>query len=188
LSKPSQGASRRPTAEEQATVSYPEIRDRFLATSSEGDYAIWLACVGRFVHHCWLAEEQSRNGSELNEDATKHLWDQLTEKQLIDLRIEADDELKEHRKRRIRYDLATTFSREALPTVVRAAVWALRTVWEHFIGGLGLVILGILIAWAAPHVVKMARSAADELLPADTAPAHFACPAGHTHTSDPEHC
>jgi hypothetical protein len=41
---------------------------------------------------------------------------------------------------------------------------------EGFVGGIGLIILGLLVAWLNPHIVKSIRSAVDDALPAATAP------------------
>jgi len=41
---------------------------------------------------------------------------------------------------------------------------------EGFVGGIGLVVLGLLFVWLAPHIVKDIRGAFDDALPEATSP------------------
>jgi hypothetical protein len=170
LSRP---PDKRPTAEEQARVSYPDIRDRLLSSSKEEEYTEWLVSVGRFVHHCWLREEEARGDGPLNEDATKHLWDECSESELEVLRTDAILRLENYRRQRLRTDLlgaVLPYLAVAKAWPARAALWVGKTMAEGFIGGVGLVVLGVLFLWLAPMVVKDIRGAADDVLPAATSP------------------
>lgn len=163
------GRGQRPSAEEQAKVSYPIIRDRFLAASGKGDYAEWLIEVGRYVHHCWLAEERARKpGQPLDEDASKALWDECSERDLRNLRTEALVDLENYRRGKLIQDLRARYV--SLQAGWKVIVWLLRTMLEGFIGGIGLVILGLILVLLAPHVAKSVRGALDDLLPSSTSP------------------
>ena len=101
-----------PTAAEQAKVSYLDVRDQFLAISNEGEYAEWLAKVGRYVHDRWLAEELTRTpGQPLDEEACKHLWDECSRKNLTDLQGEALVNLTDYRQRKVLASLGGLLTR-----------------------------------------------------------------------------
>ncbi|HEY5289796.1 MAG TPA: hypothetical protein VIJ59_07155 [Caulobacteraceae bacterium] len=173
-----------PTAAEQAKVSYLDVRDQFLAISNEGEYAEWLAKVGRYVHDRWLAEELTRTpGQPLDEEACKHLWDECSRKNLTDLQGEALVNLTDYRQRKVLASLGGLLTRGGRRVPVAVAGWTLRTMLEGFVGGIGLIVLGLLFVLLAPKLADDIRGTLHDVLPAA---AH--CPTGQTHLSDPANC
>ena len=163
------GRGPRPSPEDQARVPYPAVRDRLLTASQDSEYVEWLIEVGRYVEKCWLAEEQVRKpGADLDEDATKELWDRCTEGELRTLRTEGLVELEVYRQRKIATDITEGITN--LSWGWRAGGWFVRTMVEGFVAGIGLIVLGLLFVWLAPHVVKSIRGAMDDALPAATSP------------------
>jgi hypothetical protein len=161
----------RPTAAEQAKVAYPAIRDRFLASYQNTEEVEWLVELGRYVQHCWLAEERGRApGQPLDEDGNKHLWDECSERDLVNLRSEGLVTLEGYRRKRVVADVAQAFGTSALPAGAKVALWAVKTMLDGFVGGIGLIVLGLLLVWLEPHLIKTIRSAIDDALPAATAP------------------
>ena len=159
-------------------MPYPIVRDRFLASSNTGDYAVWLSEVGRYVHHCWLAEERLRTpGVALDEDATKHLWDDCSQRELIALRTDAGAQLKVHRRTKLIRTIGAVLLSATRRGPGAIAVWILRTMVEGFVAGIGLILLGLLLAWLAPMVVKDIRGAVDDVLAQATSPHHAPEPA-----------
>lgn len=163
------GRGQPPNAAEQARVTYPVIRDRFLAISDEGEYAEWLIQVGRYIHHCWLAEEQDRKpGEPLDEEATKRLWDQCSELELRNLRSNSLQWLQDYRTTKWEVDLNAWY--EDLNVNWKIGAWLLKTMAEGFVGGLGLIVLGLVLVWLEPHLIKTIRATIDDALPAATSP------------------
>jgi hypothetical protein len=169
LTKQPKGADRRPTAQEQAKVGYPLVRDRFLATSKDGDYVEWLIEVGRYVHHCWLAEEGVRKpGEPLDEDGLKPLWDGCSERELRTLRTEALVDLENYRQKKLGDDFLKVYL--SLEAGWKVILWFLKTAVEGFVAGIGLIVLGLLLVLLQPHVAKSIRGALDDALPEATSP------------------
>lgn len=157
-------------------LEYPTIRDQFLASYREAkDEAVWLVEVGKFVQHCWLAEEHERHKSgtsELDEIKLWHCWDQCSQGQLEDIRTKAALALDEHaRKVAVQSLLRTTASRiKPIGWLVQSLSWVSKEVVRGFVGGVGLILLGLLFVWVAPHLAKCIRHALDEALPVSTQP------------------
>ena len=125
--------------------------------------------MGRYVHHCWLSEERDRKpGEPLDEDACKPLWDECSERDLINLRSEALVELRTYRRRKLMQDIRAAFA--SLEAAWKVLIWTVKTMVEGFVAGIGLIILGLVFVWLAPNVAKAIRSALDDTLPASTSP------------------
>lgn len=158
-------------------MTYPDIRERFLTSYAKAHYAEWLAEVGRYVHDCWLREEKFRGTSPLDEDATKLLWDECSIRELEQLRAEAREQLDNFRREKLVRDVRVAFGGEGAHWVLKLLAWFGKTMVEGFVAGIGLIMLGLLLGWIAPKVVKDLRSTVDDVLPADTAP-HPHAPSG----------
>jgi hypothetical protein len=160
-------------AKDHVSVGYVDVRDRFLEAEGSVDSIEWLIQVGRYVQDRWIAEEASREeGEPFDEAAVMHIWDRLTEKQLRDLRADAGTAL----KRYVAKNASIAFTEWAAKTFkpVEGIVsffrfFVMETV-RGFVGGIGILVLGAVLVWAAPKFVKNARAVADDLLPTETQP------------------
>jgi hypothetical protein len=150
------------------------VRDRLLTAYEQTDEAEWLVQVGRFVQHCWLAEEAARNGGAFDEMKLWDEWDKCDEAKLRALRSEALVILRDYTRKQHRQRWAALF--DAAKERMRPSRWVgwhLSELYRGFLGGVGIVTFGLLIAIGWPQVVRAVRSAVNDLLPAATQP-HFA--------------
>lgn len=143
------------------------------------DDAGWLdryVAVGVFVVDRWLAEELDRiEGQPLDEQACWARWDQCSEKHLRDLRTEASQLVAEEITQRRLRTLAEEWLHRIEPgkNIISGLSWLFMEAFRGFIGGIGLLIFGLLIVWAAPRIARSVRSAVDDTLPASTRPSDF---------------
>jgi hypothetical protein len=155
-------------------LPYPEVRERLLAVYEDSEEVEWLVQVGAFVRDRWLAEENARGDAQiLDEQAHWDLWDECTEGGLRDLQYKAVKDLKAYRAKSL-----AAFLQEYVPRRLQPIAWAVNGLswiclqaWRGFVSGIGLVILGLLLAWLQPQIVKTVRGAVDKMLPEGTSPA-----------------
>lgn len=172
----SQRGADRPTSEDHNKVTYKEARDRFLTRLDEDnlDDILWLVEVGRYVQHYWLAEEAARQNAtdeeEFNDREGKYLdlWDEGNEKTFRDLRTEAGVKLARYwRNKRA---IATVEWAARLPPWLHGIGWLSKEAFRGFVGGIGLIALGLLIVTVAPRLATSLRTIVDDALPTDTRP------------------
>jgi hypothetical protein len=159
----------RASKQDHQGLTYLAVRERLLAMYDENDEVEWLVQVGSFVRFCWLAEENDRDpGIDLDEAKHDHLWNKLTVGGLHDLQKTALFQLDEYAARNFRAYLKGYVRRRIKPIawLVDGLGWVSMEAWRGFVGGIGLIVLGLLFAWAAPHTVKSIRDALDDILPA----------------------
>jgi hypothetical protein len=132
-----------------------------------------------------LLEEQGRAGAVLDEALVWEKWDECSERDLRELRQDALVKLHGYGVRRLWADVCDWFRENGFATFLRALGWTLQTMLAGFIGGIGLILLGLIVETIEPRLVRSLRGAVDDALPARTSPA---CPSGHSHTTDPAHC
>jgi hypothetical protein len=127
---------------------------------------------GRRISNCpttWLAEEDRREpGAQLDEKAVWEVWDDCSERELRTLRAEAGVALRKWRLRVALQIIGEWFHSGGW--VGAAFRWTGRTLFEGFVGGIGLIVLGLLFVLLAPHAAKSIRSALDDALPTVTQP------------------
>lgn len=142
-------------------VPYQNVRDRFLAEADTLSEVEWLVAVGRFVQDRWLAEEQQREGKELDEQATWQLWDECTEKQLRNLRTEAGTALRAHVTSHWGQALRDMARKNLKPAraFIAIMIYVGQTLVAGFIGGVGLIALGLVIVKGAPWLAVAIKSA-----------------------------
>ena len=167
------GPPQRPSVDDFHRLPYPKIRDRFLSSLDEADEVEWLIEVGSFVRDRWLAEEASRPaGEELDEHELWDVWDDCSEGHLRELRVKALIQLQSYlnagRVRAVVLKIRKAI--RPLESLLSAGAWLAWEVWRGFVGGVGLLILGLLFVWAEPHVAKSVRKTMDEVLPVATQP------------------
>lgn len=157
-------------------MDYPTIRDRFLASHRDGkDQALLLIEVGRYVQHCWLAEEHERSqkpGSELAEVDLFHLWDQCNEVQFEDICVKAREELAEYTRRQTAAVFRTAVRRRLKPVkwLISLVLFVLKEAASGFVGAIGLLVFGAMLLLLQPQMVKDLRQLLDNILPATTQP------------------
>jgi hypothetical protein len=164
----------RPRPQDHAPVGYPEVRDRFLLGADTANSVEWLVAVGRFVQDRWLAEERTREKDQaLDEGATGHLWDECTERQLVELRANAILQLREYSARHWENGVRAYWRRTFKPVkgIIAAIRWLLVEMVRGLIGGIGLIILGLMFLALQPGTVKHIRTLLNDLLPESTSPA-----------------
>jgi len=120
-----------------------------------------------------MAEELDRvDGQPLDEQACWDRWDQCSEKHLRDLRTEAsqllDRELRKGRLGAFLRDWAKRF--EPMRSLFSVLSWIWWEAIRGFVGAIGLLIFGLMIAWLAPGIARSIRSAVNDSLPAETRP------------------
>lgn len=160
-------------------VEYPDVRDDFIQRLPKEDTSEveWLVQVGAFVQHCWLAEENARRQStdpdKLDELELWHLWDGCSTGQLETLQFEALSKLEEYRKGRTVEALGAYLTRKFQPVgwLAFAIGWLALQLWKGFVSGIGLILLGLLIATVAPRSVEKIHSTFDTILPGTDAAA-----------------
>lgn len=131
--------------------------------------------VGRYVQHCWLAEEHERQKNPekgLAETDLFHLWDQCNEVQFEDICVKAREELAAYSQRQTATVIRTAIRRRIKPLkwLTSTVVFVLRESASGFVGGIGLLIFGTLLLLMQPQMVKALRGVLDDLLPAATQP------------------
>lgn len=175
----------KPGANDAALVPYPEVRDRFLSRlpDDETKRLDTYVAVGRFVVDRWMAEELDRlDGAPLDEHACWERWDQCSEKHLRDLRFEASSLLKgQIAKGRVGAFVADWLSRiEPLASFFKGLSWVWWEAVRGFVGAVGLLVFGLMVAWLLPGIARSIRSAVDDSLPVTTRPADLKDAAGNT--------
>lgn len=165
------GRATRPTTADYANVPYLEMRSRLLAAYDESEEAEWLVQVGRYVQHCWLAEEAARKDADFDEMAHWDEWDKCDEAKLRGLRSDALLALRNYTEAQHRQrweSLGKAIWQRIRPN--RWLSWHIGELYRGFLGGLGIVAFGLMIALLWPQVVRIVRSAVDDLLPTATQP------------------
>ncbi len=132
------------------------------------DEVEWLVQVGRYVQHCWLAEEANRGDGDFNEMSHWDVWDHCDEAKYRDLRTEAVSHLHAYSKARQWRSLAGHIVGGLRK---HAGIWwHVQELYRGFLGGIGIVLFGLFFALVAPKVVKAVRGAVDDILPESTQP------------------
>ncbi len=75
-----------------------------------------------------------------------------------------------YRSRKLVLTSGSLLRRMTAPTFARGLIWTRTARLEGFVGGIGLIVIGLLLAGVVPHVVKTLRGTVDDLLPAATSP------------------
>lgn len=158
-------AAARAKAEDHTVVAYPVIRDRFLGSADKTDEIEWLVAVGRFVQDRWLAEE-NECGGKFDEEVAWDVWDKCTEKQLRDLRSEAGAALKEYVDQKSLTALGAWWKAKADPVrgLLNGLKWTLEQSLRAVVGAVALIVVGLLVVWLAPGLVKRAHGTLDAVL------------------------
>lgn len=134
--------------------------------------------VGRYVQHCWLAEEHERRENpdkNLTEIELFHLWDQCNEVQFDDICAKARAELDDYTRRRTATVFRAALRRRLKPIrwLTTLIVFFLRESAAGFVGAIGLLLFGTLLLLLQPKMVKELRQLLDNLLPVATQPARI---------------
>lgn len=125
-----------------------------------------------FVFYRW--QQIASDAGDLPPDEAKSAgrWDECTDRDLRDYKAKARQLIGDEigRLRALAFIQSVWKKLDSLTTLARAVAWTGRTVGEHFVGAIGLLLFGLLFVWALPHFTKDLRSTVDILLPQDTRP------------------
>jgi len=152
-------------------LTYDEIRDRFLAQPPEGaeEELQYFTRLGMYIFSRWEAiADDVKRGQPFDDNSTR--WDECTERDYEKISADAENLVTKEVRRQSLKAIAAWFNKDKLGRLLKGLGWAGMTVWEHFVGALGLLLFGLLIVALSPHIAKEVRAAFDELLPERTSP------------------
>lgn len=150
------GSLKRPAADGQATLDYPDVRAAYVSHYDKDDYVEWLVKAGEYLRCCWHAEDEFLEGRPLtveDEPRTKHLWDAYSRDDLDAQQVVALQHLEAYVQERIRADRIKKMPINALQVV---GGW----IGSALVGALTLGVAAAAFVYLAPGAALWAK---DEL-------------------------
>ena len=158
-------------------ISYDEIRDEFLKRPprTAAEELHYFSEIGMFVFYRWQQIASDAGDGAPDETQSAGRWDECTDRDLNDYRTKSKQLIGSEigRLRAVAFVQSIWKKLDSLQTLARGVSWTVKTVGEHFVGALGLLLFGLLFVWAFPHFARDLRSTVDQLLPQETRPAEL---------------
>jgi hypothetical protein len=167
------GTPRRAEPRDFERINYQDLRLSLLSEWKDCEEEVeWLIRAGAYLRACWLAEAHEMGDQPLDEDRTKHLWDEFSREAIATTFTNAELALRDYTRRHtldgffgqfrhgmrgvgVRASLAGLMaSILALRSVLSFITYHLRQMWNGLWHALGVMFFGGLLLLAFPDIAK----------------------------------